>query len=355
MESILLICDTLWLRWPVNPVLADPGTEWIFIITMVNIAFILYVSFSAILNENLFELYVFLFYRLLFIVRVVFDIIERRDTCRAEYLEGYCFSMFSFVVLCNIAYFALVCCLKSELGWRFFKEVGVKIELKKLYSFYQAFKTMMKFDVVMNCQLVFTCLYFSAGRVDFTLCLGLSITLVVISIAWLYIGHRAVHKENVLLMRIFLSLATLAPAYAIYFIIYEEDKEGSFYRVLAIGLIAICVRVGLLISAVLVYQQFETGLLTEVFLRKHATQTTDAENNNTTVMVIEDGDSTIDRFGPNPATGAFGPNPATGAFGYTPPASPEIPPSPEIGDITSEDFLSSSALTAPPKKNSLIN
>lgn len=301
LESIVMIVDGVSLRFPSNPLSMDSDTIWLFIVNMLNIAFFIHISFSAILNENLFELYAFLLFRTFVSIRVIFDVIDRDDTCRESLLLAYCYSMFAFIMGFYGVYIVLICCLKRELGWRFYKEVGVKLELKKCYSFYQAFKTCVKLDTYSCGMLIFSCLYFSSGD-DFVVGIVLSVVMLLVAISWLVLGHRAIHKENRCMMQAFLASAPLTPVYAIYFIVMfaegPESYRGTvFTSVLVVSVLAMVMRAALIVSAVMLYQQFGNGLLMEVFARKR-----DGENlqRRRTVMEIED--SGVDHIDMDPAS-----------------------------------------------------
>lgn len=303
VESIVMVFDGIYLRWPGNPGAMDTDTIWHFTVNILNIAFFLHISFSAILNENLFELYAFLLFRTFISIRVILDVMDREDTCRESLLLVYCYGMFAFVMMFYGIYLVLVCCLKRELGWRFYKEVGVKLELKKCYSFYQAFKTCVKLDTYSSGILIFSCLYFSSGD-DFVTGIVLSVIMLVVEAMWLVLGYKAVHSEHQCRMQVFLVSALLAPIYAIYFIVMfagepESYRAEVFTSVLVVATLAMVMRVALIAAAMLLYQQFGTGLLMEVFARKRDGETGVAQGGR---MIMEIESSGIDEIDMDPSS-----------------------------------------------------
>jgi len=264
VEAIFLVIDRMILFYQQD----DDNSNWLFGIMLINVIFFVYLCFSSILNENMFEMYAFIAASLLLSFRVLLDYFWQDEDC-STHPFAYCMTQMVVILVLQLVYLVMGYYVIKEMGWKFYKEVGSDLNLKKMYSIYQAFLSFAKLDIQFVFLLIFTGLYFSAD-IRFTTGLVLSSISVSLELTWLVVAYKSITKENGTLFKIFLPLTVVMPAYILVVVIhFSQDPDigsgSKLVKMVILGSLAIINRSILIYVALLVRRNFDKGLKQRLF------------------------------------------------------------------------------------------
>lgn len=151
--------------------------------------------------------------------------------------------------------------------WRFRKLVSslqTDVELRKLYTNYEAWVALMKLDINFNIIFILMGLFFFFSTAEtFINMIGIFITF-----AWAFIGHIGVRMEDVKMMVIFFIFSVVFPAdiiWKLYSIEQQIDPTLPIVQIIFAGVIALAIRIIFLFTTIRMVSNFGRNLRDGVF------------------------------------------------------------------------------------------
>jgi len=146
--------------------------------------------------------------------------------------------------------------------WRFRKLVSslqTDVELRKLYTNYEAWVALMKLDINFNIIFILMGLFFFFSTAEtFINMIGIFITF-----AWAFIGHIGVRMEDVKMMVIFFIFSVVFPAdiiWKLYSIEQQIDPTLPIVQIIFAGVIALAIRIIFLFTTIRMVSNFGRNL-----------------------------------------------------------------------------------------------
>eukprot|EP00999_Lentomonas_sp_LEN2_P003074 NODE_927_length_1114_cov_96.605876_g884_i0.p1 GENE.NODE_927_length_1114_cov_96.605876_g884_i0~~NODE_927_length_1114_cov_96.605876_g884_i0.p1 ORF type:complete len:331 (-),score=50.45 NODE_927_length_1114_cov_96.605876_g884_i0:29-1021(-) len=161
------------------------------------------------------------------------------------------------LAVCTLVFAYLSHKLFLEFGWKIYKKIGADPKMRSMYRMYQIFIMLLKYDVYFFIAFAvqFMVLVLSLSDPEF----GLTIGLLVLSLAALVLAIYAMRWENKILVTIWFIYLLLAIAYFIFKIvrIYQPDQQHKYVgsskfltTFAALGLVVILATFGVSVACV---------------------------------------------------------------------------------------------------------
>lgn len=118
------------------------------------------------------------------------------------------------VSLSEVAYIGLGWKIYNEFGWKVYKFIGADRQMKRMYTNYQVYQCIVKFDFFffVGFSIMFIFLVLKNTEWEY----WLTIVAIPVSIVFLIEGHLAARYENKIMMATFLSGCVAAMVYFVY-------------------------------------------------------------------------------------------------------------------------------------------
>jgi len=176
------------------------------------------------------------------------------------------------ISLAELAYIGLGWKIYNEFGWKVYKFLGADRRIKKIYTHYQIYECLVKFDVFFwagfSIQFIWLVLHSSDWEYYVT-CAALPLSLVL-----LVEGHLAAKHENKLMMGTFMSGCVGAMIYFVYKLVKvlvnknEKDFEFIWKTLSVFSVIAIMLLFTTFVFSIIVLQNFGRGLKESLMKKK---------------------------------------------------------------------------------------
>eukprot|EP01080_Neovahlkampfia_damariscottae_P011474 gene11474-4638_t len=231
-----------------------------------------YFAFDAVLNENSFQLFGFVFISFGMSARVTYQLIKIPGSASDPIF--YLFLIPSiFVYASQIGFLIAVIPVYKKFGWKAYYKIGSSPELINSYKFYQMFVTMLKLDFEATITL-FIMIILIASYDNYFLLIGFGIGFLFTVVLTPFGHYFGVRKEFRLVQIIYLVLSLALPIFLIYSMVtvwlYPADRFNglvpvSEYTEVQIILTIICavavlIRLILIILGIFCLFQFNNGL-----------------------------------------------------------------------------------------------
>lgn len=226
-------------------------------------------ALDAVHNQNVLQFIFLAIFNALFLAYSVMQIFEIQNTETSAQSEGIPVTTLTGAIpivisIAQIAYMALGWRIYKEFGWNVYKQIGADRRIKRLYTQYQIFECLVRFDA-------FFWLGFSVQLVSLVLEKGdfefyLTIAALPLSMLLLLEGHLAARYENRTMMFFFVVGLVTALVYFSYklFRIWTRRHTPTFRNVWKSLSTFSCISIGLLIFTAiwttLVFRNFGLGL-----------------------------------------------------------------------------------------------
>jgi len=242
-------------------------TYYAVLFTIVSI-FIAYFAIHSVVTENHIELFAFMLATVLLTFYVFYQFFIGKAGTEQEKL----IVLIRFIAMCvffpaNILGGYLV---YRQFGWRMYKIIGASVELTRLYRNYQVFVSLVKTDLeifFVGTLLVQFFVLDTSNTKKLIIEIIVNTCVVILSLVWVAIGWVGVRKESNTLMKIFLFLSIVEPAFVIYTLVINNRvyEFVKIYVVMTLGGLALFCRALLIVWTFVVCNGFTKGLRAEVF------------------------------------------------------------------------------------------
>jgi hypothetical protein len=170
-----------------------------------------------------------------------------------------------FISVAEVAYIALGWKIYHEFGWKVYKFLGADRRIKKMFTSYQIFQCLVKFDVFFwvgfSVQFIWLVLLQKSDWEYYITCAALPVSLIL-----LVEGHLAARHENNWMMFTFMSGCVGALVYFIYKLVkvikFSNTPQFAYIHksLITFSVIAIALLVVTFIFAIIVMRNFGRGL-----------------------------------------------------------------------------------------------
>jgi len=235
------------------------NSEYYSVLVLVNSILLALFAIDGVLNENVFELFAFVFISVstMFFITYQFFSVSGQKTTEASIL------LIRFIAVCI---FTPANALMSYLayrnfGWRMYRKIGADPLLLGMYTLYQQMLALLKLDLQFGINLVLIAGFFLFENYEL---IG-DIAAMILTLCWAALGWAAIRNEHRKGVIVFFVFSILQPLYICFkFIRYQVDPPRTHLFIPLIyimGSLAILCRIVLVLFAGVCRRNFGKGLV----------------------------------------------------------------------------------------------
>lgn len=183
------------------------------ILLIISLVFFVLFAWDAMINENEYQLFTFLFFSILVTLYAFFSMVLRFGDS-SDLSPAVPIIMFAIFFVGEFVLFFVGYQVYHTFGWRVFTKIGADPNKRTMYRMYLILMTLIKLDTGIALVLIgqYTSLILKIDDAEFYL----NILAVFVIAGYIFVIYYAVRKESLLLFYIFAFLSILEPSYIIF-------------------------------------------------------------------------------------------------------------------------------------------